>query len=330
MNINALNILIWILSAFFFLLNTLIIACGKRIIKQKKWLLDIANLLLLAYFFTEAFNSKISLQYILLAVMIILFLRIVIGFFTGSEYKVYVNNKGILLKSIDNAISSVMTIKAVQQEKEESTLFILGESNNKIQVKDVDEKSYIIKFKKWTHYDLKKQILVQISDELDQYDSFPVNKAKVTLQIVSAILLMIIGLFATSYIVMENKQIDFENEKVPNEIYFIKKDFSYTHEDGIESIHEHLQNTYNYTAVKKTYDQVMERTQFVFEYGYKEIYVGHDRMYIFVKDTEIRDKSIFHWICWRLHHIYDKKKGTYYAAYCTDELYNIVKGIVED
>lgn len=70
-------------------------------------------------------------------------------FFTGSEYKVYVNNKGILLKSIDNAISSVMTIKAVQQEKEESTLFILGESNNKIQVKDVDEKkSYIIKFKK--------------------------------------------------------------------------------------------------------------------------------------------------------------------------------------
>lgn len=147
MNINALNILIWILSAFFFLLNTLIIACGKRIIKQKKWLLDIANLLLLAYFFTEAFNSKISLQYILLAVMIILFLRIVIGFFTGSEYKVYVNNKGILLKSIDNAISSVMTIKAVQQEKEESTLFILGESNNKIQVKDVDEKSYIIKFK---------------------------------------------------------------------------------------------------------------------------------------------------------------------------------------
>ncbi len=74
----------------------------------------------------------------------------------------------------------------------------------------------------------------------------------------------------------------------------------------------------------------MERTQFVFEYGYKEIYVGHDRMYIFVKDTEIRNKSIFHWISWRLHHIYDKKKGSYYAAYCTDELYNIIKGIVED
>lgn len=332
MIINVLNAILWFLTAFFFLLNTIIFAYGKRIIKQTKWILDIINLGMIAIFFKEVTQTRISWLYVLLVVMTLILLRTIIVFFMGSEYKVYTHNKALLCKSMDKAIASVMSIKAIQKEKEEDILFILEGSSHSIQIKDINEKSYMIKFKKWTSYDLKKQILMQLKDELDTYDRFPMNKTKVILQMVAAIVFMIAGLFAISYSVMENNQFSFTEVKMPNELYFIDRNDIYTDISGIQKVHQQLKANAMYKKRHITNNKVIEYTEFQLEYGYggKVIYIGDKYSYVFVHDFEIRDKSIFHWVCWKIHTIYDKKKGTYFSTYTGNKLHTMIKNIISD
>lgn len=334
LDLNSLSTIVWFFSAFFFLLNTLVIARGKRIIKQSKVILEFINLMILFYVFQQISSYSVSLQYVLLAVMIGVLISIISGFFTG-DYRVYTENKELLLKSVDSALASVMSIRAVQQEKKNCILFILKEINKKIEVIETetisDKKTYRIKFKRWTNHDLKKQILTQVNDELENYDDFPIDRQMITLKIVGAILLMVISLFVTSYSVMEKRQINFVEEPIPHELYFFDNNFNYTDEDVIYKIHECLEDTYSHRFKEITYDDAIEETKYVFEYGIKgkTIYVGHKRVYIYVPDSKIGNKSPLHWIFWKLHNIYDKSEGTYYISFRVGEMYEIIKGIVE-
>ncbi|MCT4545290.1 MAG: hypothetical protein N4A63_17290 [Vallitalea sp.] len=331
MNLDEMQVVILILSALFTLFQAVYRFIGRRVEIESSSMLNFIKMVIFIYVASEVLKVGL-LPYKIYTILGIILIYIINNYFIGSTYKINTQRKELLIKSINNAVSSSLSISAVQEEKDDEIIFRINNTRSRIQLKEdvkVSGKStYSIKFKEWKSRDLKRQILKQINDELDNFEDYKTNKIKIITQLALSLGLVLLTIGLLSNNIMRKHKIDFTKEKIPKELHFIEKDYNYTDKEVIEELHNYLIKTPNSKVNDINEKNFFQHCQLMFEYGAggNIICMNEKGIHIFVKDIVVKDKSTIHWICWKIHKIYDKTDGTFYSIWMLDkEEYNKIK-----
>ncbi|GMQ60257.1 hypothetical protein AN1V17_46570 [Vallitalea sediminicola] len=325
MGLNEMQIVIFMLSAFFALFQAIYSFVGRRVEIQSSSMLNFIQLAIWVYVVSEIFKVGSLLPYRIYIIIGLLLIYVLYTYFIGSTYKINTERKELLIRSINSAISSTLAIRAVQEDQDDKIIFRINNTRSRVQMKEdvkISGKSiYSIKFKEWKSRDLKKQILKQINDELDNFEEYKTSKIKTILNLVLSIglILLLIGLLSNN--IMRKEKIDFSKEEVPTELHFVKEDYNYTDDEVIDELHKYLMKTPNSKNDYIDENIFFQDAELIFEYGVggNIISINKKGMYIFVKDSLIKEKSTIHWLCWKIHKIYDKRDGTSYRIFNLDE-----------
>lgn len=332
MDLNEMQIVILFLSAFFALFQSIYSFVGRRVEIQSSSMLNFLQIVIWIYVALMIFKVDSLLPYRIYIVIGLLLLYVLYMYFVGSTYRIHTERKELLIRSINSAISSTLSVRAVQEDDDDKIIFRINNSRSRIQLKEdvkiSGKKIYSLKFKEWKSRDLKKQVLKQINDELDNCEDYKTSKIKTVTNIVLSIGLILFAIGLLSNNIMRKDKIDFSKEEIPTELHFIEEDYNYTNKEVIEELHNYLMKAHNSRNKYISEKDFLKDSQLIFEYGAggNIISINEKGMYIYVKDIVIKEKSTIHWFCWKIHKIYDKSEGTYYSIWNLDKKeYNKIK-----
>ena len=232
------------------------------------------------------------------------------------------------MKVLPSLIAECINVKVEQIKEDKIIRYILSDTSKSVELKESEsmfssKKSYRLTFKKWFENGTRQEIIYSLEEYLQDHEEYQRSRISMGMQLIGAVVLIIAGALATSYMVMEPREIrGFIQDPPPMELYGANGNKIITDPEIIRSLHEELKKSIGFKEKDMNYEKLKNITKITFDYGYKGKTIHGNKYvaYIFMSDAEIRNKSSFHWVCWKIHSLYDRRSGTYYRFYVAVDL----------
>lgn len=332
MDSNILNITAILIVSFTGLWQSIRVIMDRRIVKGSTFTLQVLQLAIGVSIFSQLIEKR---EYFMLLILAVVFLIGAIYFFFGTRYTVYVNNKKLLAQVIESSIVDIENLSVEKEEVDKKTKFVIPGTRKAIELVESESiisqrESYEIRFKRWFNYESQREIIHSLENSLKDEDDFEHNKVKTTFAMIFWIIIIFVCSFMASTMVIEPMRIYGVVEGVPpKEIYFENMNVSYDNIDLITKLHKNLEGSFASRRDKSGVDRVLNSSEISFKYGDKgqTFYISYNKVYMIVDHEKIGEKSIIHWICWKVHSIRDRSGISYYEVYSGRQ---VIDEILED
>lgn len=336
MDNNILNLIVLLVCAIAWLIDALVVDRGRRVLKGSGGFLTFINIAFIISAFSQIFAESVNITNVAILTLVTLVLTTLLRYFRGVEYTIKTQDEDPLIETIEKSLKEILQVEIEKYKHEKKVVFSITNRKESLELKIHEsiissKKAYTIIFKKWLNLQTRNEITDFIEYDLQSREEMPPKKLRTALNIIGAFITIGISLYGISFSVMEPNRVDVVTKNhIPQEIYIINTDSSYTDPEGLLRFHE----SFLYSRATKlngiTPDTVDERTSTALTYGYngRTLYVGEQNVsYLYVKYSDIKDTSPFHWVCWKIHNLYNSEEGMYYLVYTPSEVYNIIQDI---